>query len=159
MPKPDGRLMLALLAAGSVSFLAGSAFIWLIDRIPCQGEGLACNIDRAIGGYGVIIWSILGPLIFGLVLFISRTRLALAGAMVVLLVPPVAFLLITQMEHTLYVGFEPDRQLRTFLIGFAPPALTVLVQYLILRLVVPRNAPPASERGAAKPEPMPSPTE
>ncbi len=140
MQKPDGRLALALLAAGALSFLVGFAFTWLIERVPCHGEGLACNIDQAIGGYGVVIWAILGPLIFGLILFISRSRIALAGAAVVLLAPPVAFFLISQIEHALYVGFEPDRQLRTFLVTFAPPALTVLVQYLILRRVVPRSA-------------------
>jgi hypothetical protein len=165
MQKPDGRLALALLAAGAVSFLVGSAFAWLVGFVPCHGEGLACNIDVAIGGYGVVIWSILGPLIFGLVLFISRSRIALAGAAVVLIVPPVAFVL-TQIEHTLYVGFEPDRQLRTFLVTFLPPALTVLVQYLILRLVVPRSAaagptPNSVVRkpGAAQENPVPFPTE
>lgn len=145
MRRPDGRLLLALLAAGALSFVVGFVFTWLIERVPCQGEGLACNIDQAIGGYGVVIWSILGPLIFGLTLFISRSRLALAGAAAVLLAPPVAFFLISQIEHALYVGFEPDRQLRTFLGTFLPPALTVLVQYLILRLVVPKSGVPKTQ--------------
>ncbi len=57
------------------------------------------------------------------------------------MVPPVAFFLLTQIEHTLYVGLEPQRQFRTFLVTFAPPALTVLVQYLILRL---RGSPETS---------------
>ena len=64
------------------------------------------------------------------------------GALAVLLVPPVAFLLITQIEHALMIGLEPQRQLRTLLVTFAPPALTVLVQYLILRVVVPRTPEP-----------------
>jgi hypothetical protein len=166
MQKPDGRLALALLAAGALSFLVGSAFAWLVGFVPCQGEGLACNIDVAIGGYGVVIWSILGPLIFGLVLFISRSRIALAGAAVVLLAPPVAFFFISQIEHALYVGFEPGRQLRTFLVTFVPTALTVLVQYLIWRRVVSRSAAagptPKSvmpEPGAAQENPVPFPTE
>ena len=142
MQKPDGKFVLALFAAGALSFLAGYAVTELIALIPCRGEGLACNIDQAIGGYAVVIWAILGPLIFGLVLAIARNRIALAGALAVLLVPPVAFFLITQIAHTLYVGLEPQRQLRTFLATFAPPALTVLVQYLILRLVVPRTPEP-----------------
>ena len=134
--------MLALFAAGALSFLAGYAVTELLALIPCQGEGLACNIDQAIGGYAVVIWAILGPLIFGLTLAIARNRIVLAGACAVLLVPPVAFFLITQIEHTLYVGLEPQRQFRTFLVTFAPPALTVLVQYLILRLVVPKTQEP-----------------
>ena len=142
MPRPDGRVVLALFAAGAISFLTGYAFTQVIALIPCRGESLACNIDQAIGVYAVVIWAILGPLIFGLVLAIARNRIALAGALAVLLVPPVAFFLITQIEHALYVGLEPQRQLRTFLVTFAPPALTVLVQYLILRVVVPRTQEP-----------------
>ena len=142
MPRPDGRVVLALFAAGALSFLTGYAFTELIALLPCRGEGLACNIDQAIGGYAVVIWAILGPLIFALVLAIARNRIALLGALAVLLVPPVAFLLITQIEHALMIGLEPQRQLRTFLVTFAPPALTVLVQYLILRVVVPRTPEP-----------------
>jgi hypothetical protein len=142
VPRPDGRVVLALFAAGALSFLTGYAFTELIALIPCRGEGLACNIDQAIGGYAVVIWAILGPLIFGLVLAIARNRAALLGAAIVLLIPPIVFLLLTQIEHATYVGFEPQRQFRTFLVSFAPPALTVLVQYLILRLVVPRTQEP-----------------
>jgi len=139
MQRPDGRFVLALLAAGALSFLAGFAFTQAIERIPCRGETLVCNINEAIGAYGVVIWAILGPLIFGLTLSIARNRVALAGAMAVLLAPPIVFFLISQIEHTLYLGFEPQRQFRTFLVTFTPPALTVLVQYLILRLVVPHT--------------------
>ena len=130
---------MALLAAGALSFLAGFALTQLIKRVPCHGETLVCNINEAIGAYAVVIWAILGPLIFGLTLFIARNRVALGGAMAVLLAPPIVFFLISQIEHTLYLGFEPQRQFRTFLVTFTPPALTVLVQYLILRLVVPHT--------------------
>ncbi len=136
--RPGARLALGLLAAGALSFLAGLAFALAIGFIPCRGEGLPCKIDEAIGAYAVIIWAILGPIIFGVTLFIARNRTALAGAMAVLLVPPLAIFLITQSEHALYLGFEPERQMRTFLVALVPPALTVLVQYLMLRLVVPR---------------------
>lgn len=139
MRKAHGWLLLGLLAAGALSLLVGTVFVGLVDNVPCHGEGLGCNIDTAIGGYSVLIWSVLGPPIFGVTLFISRTRVALAGAMAVLFVPPVAFVLLTQIEHTRYIGFEPERQLRTFLVTFMPAALTVVVQYLILWLVVPRR--------------------
>ena len=76
MPRPDGKFVLALFAAGALSFLAGFAFTQLIALIPCRGEGLACNIDQA-----VVIWAILGPLIFALVLAIARNRTALLGAL------------------------------------------------------------------------------
>jgi hypothetical protein len=139
MRRPDGKFILALFAAGAISFLAGFAYVNLIDRLPCSGETLVCNINEAIGAYGVIIWTILGPLIFALVLAIAGNRTALLGAALVLLVPPIAFLLLTQIEHTTTIGFEPERQFRTFLVSFVPPALTVLVQYVILLLVVPRT--------------------
>jgi hypothetical protein len=139
MPSRDNRFVITLLAAGALSFLAGFAFVHLIGDLPCSGEGLACNIDEAIGAYGVVIWAILGPLVFGLVLSIARNRSALLGAAIILLVPPVAFFVIAQIEHALYIGLEPERQFRSFLVTFVPPALTVLVQYLILRLVVPRR--------------------
>jgi hypothetical protein len=136
--RPKGSLVLALLAAGGLSFLAGYAFSQLAALVPCQGEGLACNIDQAVGGYMVVIWSILGPLIFGLVLAIARNRTALLGALALLLVPIVALLLITTIEHAFYVGLKPQRQFRTTFVTFAPSALAVLVQYLTLRLTVPR---------------------
>jgi hypothetical protein len=138
VPRPKGSFVLALLAAGALSFLAGYAFSLLAALVPCRGESLACNIDQAVGGYMVVIWAILGPLIFGLVLAIARNRTALLGALAVLLVPIVALFLINEIEHALYVGLEPQRQFRTLLVTFAPSALTLLMQYLILRLVVPR---------------------
>ena len=162
MQKPDGRLALALLAAGALSFLVGFAFTWLVGRVPCHGEGLACNIDQAIGGYGVVIWSILGPLIFGLILFISRSRIALAGAAVVLLAPPVAYFLISQIEHALYVGFEPGRQLRTFLVTFAAPGFdrAGAISHLTARGSAQRGKGPTRKlAGPARRQSIPFPTE
>ncbi|MBM3544167.1 MAG: hypothetical protein FJX44_06645 [Alphaproteobacteria bacterium] len=135
-----GKHLLALLAAAALSFLAGFAFVHVAGRLPCNGERLACNIDEAVGAYGVMIWAILGPCIIGVVLAVARNRTALLGATVLLLVPPLAFLLVTQYEHTVYIGFEPQRQLRTFLVSVAPVIITVLVQYLIMRPTVPRSA-------------------
>jgi hypothetical protein len=71
-----------------------------------------------------------------------HNRTARADAFTVLLVPLVAFFLITQIEHTLYLGFEPQRQFRAFVVTFALLAVTVLAQYLILRLVVPNTQEP-----------------
>lgn len=142
MQRPDVRLVIALLAAGALSFLIGFGFTQIVELVPCRGEGLVCNIDAAIGAYGVVIWAILGPLIFGLTLSIARTRAALSVAFAILLVPPIAFFLITQIEHTMYLGLEPQRQFRTLLVTLAPPALTVFVQYLILRFAVPTAPEP-----------------
>ena len=46
------KLVLALFAAGALSFLAGLIFMETVGAIPCEGEGLACNIDAAVGGSG-----------------------------------------------------------------------------------------------------------
>ena len=47
-----------------LSCLAGLLFGQIIARVPCQGEGLACNIDEAVGAYAVLIYAVLGPIIF-----------------------------------------------------------------------------------------------
>jgi hypothetical protein len=135
MPRPDGRPLLGLLGPGALSFLAGLFFVQLIERVPCHDARLQYRPgDRRLCRHH------LGhsrPAVFGLTLSIARNRPALLGAGIVLLVPPVAFFVIGQIEHTLYLGFEPQRQIRSLLVTFAPPALTVLTQYLVLRLVVP----------------------
>jgi hypothetical protein len=136
MQNSAGKLLLALLAACVISGLVGLATVHVAGLIGCNGERLACNIDEAIGGYGVLIWSVLGPLIFGIVLAVARNRTALLGAAILLVLPPLAFLAITQCEHTIYIAFEPDRQFRTLLVSVAPVVVAVIVQYLILRFVL-----------------------
>ena len=131
MPKPDGRLVLALLAAGALSFLVGFAFTWLSGR-PLPG-GRACLQYRR-GDRRLWRGHLVDP---GSAHFRSHAvHLAqparAGGRRGGAARATVAFFLISQIEHALYVGFEPDRQLRTFLVTFLPPALTVLVQYLIL---------------------------
>ncbi len=131
------RLILMVLLAAAVSLAAGLAVNWLTDLIPCQGEGLACNIDVAIGGYGSMIWAGLGAVVFAMTLLIARTRKALAGAACVLLLPLIVLFLLTKIDTWRYVGFDPYPSFRSFLTMLAPPACAVVVQYLILRLAVP----------------------
>jgi len=135
MQRPYGRLVLALVAAGALSFLAGFAVTKTVGNIPCRGEGLACNIDAAVGAYGVIIAAVLGPIIYGVTLLVARNRIAL-GALAVLLVPIIGFYLLAMSDHWRYVGFYPYADFRTFLVMTLPPALTVIVQWLILRITV-----------------------
>ena len=68
---PDNKLVLALFAAGAISFLTGFAYVKLMGQLACSVETLVCNINEAIGAYAVVIWAILGPLIFALVLAIA----------------------------------------------------------------------------------------
>ena len=135
------RLILMALLAGAASLAAGLALYWLLSQIPCEGEQLACNIDDAIGGYGAIIFAGAGTLVFIVTLLIAKSRKALAIALSVLLAPLLLLLLVTQIEHLSTIGFEPYRQLRTVLVMIFPPALAVVIQYLILRLVISASRP------------------
>ena len=145
MGRPLLRLILMLLVAGGVSLLAGLAFGQIAALLRCEGEGLACGIDQAIGAYAVLIWAVLGPIIFAVTLLIAQNRTALAGAAIVLVAPLVALYGLAMSESWRYVGFYPYKDLRTFLVGLAPPLLAVLVQWLILRTAVPADQP-AGER-------------
>ena len=136
MQRPDKRLVFALVAAAALSFLLGILFTETVRAVPCEGQGLVCNIDQAIGAYAVAIWAVLGPCIFGLTLFIACNRVALAGAALVLLTPLVAFFAIVTIETWRYVGFDAYGDWRKFLVTLAPPVLAVLVQWFILRVVV-----------------------
>jgi hypothetical protein len=142
MGRPLLRLILMLFVAGLVSLLAGLAFGQIAALLHCKGEGLACNIDAAIGAYGVLIWAVLGPVIFAVTLLVARNRKALLGAAIVLIAPLIAFYGLATSESWRYVGFYPYKDLRTFLVGLAPPLLTVLVQWFILRVAVPAGQPP-----------------
>jgi len=156
------RLLVALVASGVVSLAAGFGIAERAGRIPCQGEGLGCNIDDAIGAYGVIIAAVLGPIIYAVTLLVARNRIALGGAVVVLLAPIVAFYFLSQGEHWRYVGFFPYEEFRTFMVMALPPALTVVVQWLIFRIAVrPEKGTPLRGEPRDKPvsEPIPFPKE
>jgi hypothetical protein len=88
MQRPDKRLVVTLVVAGALSLLVGLLFTEIVRAVPCQEERLACNIDQAIGAYAVMIYAVLGPVIFAVTLFIARNRAALVGAAIVLLSPP-----------------------------------------------------------------------
>jgi hypothetical protein len=130
------KLVLALFAAGALSFLAGLIFMETVGAIPCEGEGLACNIDAAVGCYGVLIFAVLGSTIYGVTLLVAPNRTAVVGALGVLLVPILGFYLLAMSDNRRYIGFDTYKSLRTFLAMAAPPALTVIVQWLILRIAV-----------------------
>ncbi len=115
-----GRLLVALIAAAALSFVAGLVAAELAGKIPCHGEGLGCNIDSAIGGYGVIIAALLGPIIYAITLLVAQNRVAVAGALVVLLIPIAGFYLLAEGEHWRYVGFYPSQAFRTFMVMGAP---------------------------------------
>ena len=84
------RLILGLLLAAALSLPIGLGASEIASLLPCRGEGLACNLDQAIGGYAVIIWSLLGPVIFGVILLVASNRIALRAGMLLLLAPLVA---------------------------------------------------------------------
>ena len=75
------RILLGLFVAAGLSLLIGLTASHIASLMPCQGEGLACNLNEAIGGYAVFIWTCLGPLIFGVILLVANNRVALFGGM------------------------------------------------------------------------------
>jgi len=136
MQRAYARLLVTLVVTGALSCLAGLLFTQIIAGVPCWGEGLACNIDQAVGAYAVLIYAVLGPFIFAVTLGIAQNRRALAGATIVLLAPLVVFFFISSIESWRYIGFDGYSEWRKFLATFMPPILTVLVQSLVLRVVM-----------------------
>src|SRR5262245_64909544 len=120
MQRAYARLILTLVIAGALSCLAGLLFGQITARVPCQGEGLACNIDEAVGAYAVLIYAVLGPIIFAVTLGIARNRRALAGATSVLLAPLLVFFGVASIETWCYVGFDAYSEWRKFLVTFMP---------------------------------------
>jgi nitrate/nitrite transporter NarK len=151
-----GRLVLALLAATALSFVAGFVVAEIAGNFPCEGEGLACNIDSAVGGYGVILSAALGPIVFCVTVLVAQSRSALGRTLAVLLALILGFYLLAKSDYWYYVGFEPYRSFRTFLVMTVPPALTVIVQWLILQFAVRHPVRPHDKSGS---EPIPLSTE
>src|SRR5262245_13232996 len=76
------RLFFSLIVAAALSLLIGLTASQIAPLMPCQGVGLVCNLNEA---YGVLIWSCLGPLIFGVILLVASNRVTLLGGMMILL--------------------------------------------------------------------------
>ncbi|HSB58311.1 MAG TPA: hypothetical protein VLD66_01790 [Methyloceanibacter sp.] len=151
------RLLLNLVVAAGLSLLIGLAASQIASLMPCRGEGLVCNLDEAIGAYAVLIWSCLGPLIFGVVLAVASNRVTLAGGTVILLAPLLVFMFGSFIESWTTIGFEPYRNLRAALTMFLPPVLVVVAQWLILGALLgqTKRRPAGKETKAqtAQPEP------
>jgi hypothetical protein len=133
------RLLLALVVAGLLSLLVGLIVSSLASTLDCEGEDLGCNIDDAIGAYLAMIFAALAPLIYGVTLAVAMNRTALLGATLVLLAPLVTFYFLAEGEGWYYVGFYPYPALRTFLVLFVPPFVTILTQWLVLRNAIRRG--------------------
>jgi hypothetical protein len=151
------RLLLALIVAAGLSLLIGAAASQIASLIPCQGEGLVCNLDVAIGAYAVLIWSCLGPLVFGVILLVASNRVTLTGGAVLLLAPLLLFMFGSFIETWTTIGFEPYRNLRAALTMLLPPLLVVIAQWRILSTLLggTKQRPPIKVTSAepAKPEP------
>jgi hypothetical protein len=133
------RLVLALLVLGVLSFAVGIAIGSLTSLLPCEGEGLACNIDVAVGAYATMMLAAIGPLIFGVTLAVATNQKALLGATLVLLTPLIGGYLVAESEGWRYVGFYPYPALRTFLVLLVPPFTTILTQWFALRTAIRRG--------------------
>src|SRR5262249_38423722 len=88
----------------------------------CRARGgLACNIDEAVGAYAVLIYAVLGPIIFAVTLGIARNRRALAGATSVLIAPLLVFFGVASIETCRSVGFCGYSELGEILGAVMPP--------------------------------------
>lgn len=74
------RLLLGLFVAAGLSLLIGLAASHIAALMPCRGERLACNLNEAIGGYAVFIWTCVGLLIFGVILLVANNRAVWSAA-------------------------------------------------------------------------------
>jgi hypothetical protein len=128
-----------LLLAVPLSFAIGIAIGSATSMLPCEGEGLGCNIDVAVGAYATMTLAAIGPLIYFVTLAVATNRTALLGATLVLLAPLIGGYLLGEVEGWRYVGFYPYPALRTFLVVFVPPFATILTQWAALRTAIGRG--------------------
>ena len=126
------RLLPWLFVAAGLSLLIGLTASHMASLMPCHGEGLACNLNEAIGAYAVLIWTCLGSLIFGVILLVANNRAVLFGGIMLLIAPLLLFMLGSFLEVWSTIGFEPYRNLRMALTMFGPPLLVVVAQWRIL---------------------------
>ncbi len=141
------RLVAGLLLAGVVSLLVGAAAVHSVALLPCHGEGLACNIDTAIGGYAVPILVVAGLIVFGLIAILARQRVSLKAGMLLLLAPLGLFTLMGLIEVWSVFGLDPYPDLRQALSVFAPAALAIVSQWLVLRWMLRPSTPPSETPG------------
>ena len=140
------RLLAGLLLAGIAALLAGTAAAQIAGSMPCRGEGLACNIDTAIGAYAVPILALAGTVVFAVIVPLSGKRVSLASGLLILLVPLAAFTLMGLIEVWDVFGPQPYPDLRQATAIFAPAAIAVVTQWLVLRTVL-----SWTPKGGAKP--------
>lgn len=134
------RLVVALLLAAGLSLLAGMAGVHIVGMLPCQGDGLACNIDQAIGAYAVPILALAGLIVFGLIVILANARVGISGGLILLLAPLAAFTLLGLIEVWGTFGLQPYQDLRQAVSIFVPAALTVVTQWLVLRWMLGRQS-------------------
>lgn len=139
------RLVMALLLAAVLSLLAGIAAVYVVGWLPCHGEGLACNLDQAIGAYAVPIGATAGLILFAAIVLLARPRVTLRSGLVLLLAPLAAFTILGLIDVWTAFGMQPYPDLRQALSIFMPAALTVVTQWLVLRWMLGQPAASAAE--------------
>jgi hypothetical protein len=130
------RLVAGLLLAGIAALLAGMVAAQIVSAMPCHGEGLACNIDTAIGAYAVPILTAAGTVLFPAIVLLAGKRVSLGSGLLLLLVPLGVFTAIGLIEVWTVFGLQPYPDLRQMLSIFAPAAIAAVTQWLVLRTVL-----------------------
>ncbi len=137
------RLFGLIVLAGIVSAAVAELLNYGVTYwAPCQGEGLACTMDGVAGTIATLALAALATVVFGVVMFWRPRALALNLALLGLLVPVGLLLALTLNEIVVLRDgwFFYWREVQKLLQIVAAPALAVLVQWLILRRYISRNA-------------------
>lgn len=143
------RRFFFIILAGALSACVAVGFSHaLTDWTPCRGEGLACSLDGTTGMFLALMMVVLSMLVFGLVLAFRPNTHAVFLALIGLLVPVELWALMTvQYSMRINGGLSFDwRAVQQFLQLVGTPALAVIIQWAVLRiLIVPRN--PSAQGG------------
>jgi hypothetical protein len=137
------RLLGVILFAGLVSVGLAESFVYSVTYLaPCQGERLACTMDGIAGSIATLAFAALAMVVFGAVMVWRPTGLALTGALAGLFVA-VAILLVMALQIIVMVrdGWSFYwREYQQLLQIVAPPALVVLIQWIVFKIYCARTA-------------------
>jgi ABC-type nitrate/sulfonate/bicarbonate transport system permease component len=132
------RLLLSVIAAGGLSFAVAFGLVYAASHwLPCFDDRAACGLGEVYGTIGTLFYAPLAMIVFGLTLWRWPTERAIGIVALVLLTPIILLLLYGILLNEAQIRL---RELQGALQFFVPLALTVLVQWFVLRGYLRRRA-------------------
>ena len=132
------RLLLNVIAAGVLSFAVAFGLVYAASHwLPCFDDRAACGLGEVYGTIGTMFYAPLAMIVFGISLWRWSTERAIGIAAVILLAPIVLILLYGMLLNEAQIRL---RELQGALQFFVPLALTVVLQWLMLRGYLRRRA-------------------